>query len=267
MSSNILELGFIQIKWYSFFILVAIISAYIIIIKEAKKKKIPEEFISNLFFYGIIIGIIGARLYYVLFNLSYYLKYPEEIIMIWNGGLAIHGGIIATLVFLLIYSKKKNMNPLLLTDIIAVALLLAQSIGRWGNFFNGEAYGRVVSLSFLKKLHLPNFIIKGMYIDGMYREPTFLYESILSCIGFLVIILIRKKKKIKTGTLTGLYLLWYGVERLIIESFRSDSLMLGSIKMAQIVSAIAILIGLYFILIKSKKNNYYYEEKIGGTNV
>ncbi len=248
MNSTLLDLGFFQIKWYSFFILVAILTAYIIIRKESKKEKLNEDFISNLFFYGVLIGILGARLYYVLFNFNYYISNPIEILMIWNGGLAIHGGIIATLIFVIIYCRKNNVSILKMTDIIVVGLLLAQSIGRWGNFFNGEAYGRIVSKSFFKKLHLPRFIMNGMYIDHYYREPTFLYESIFSFIGFTILILLKSKKKTKNGQLTGTYLIWYGLERIIIETFRSDSLMIGSLKVAQIVSLLAIISGIYLCI-------------------
>lgn len=251
MNGIMIDFGFLQIRWYSFFIFLAISTACYIIVKEARKKNIDKDYLTNLLFYGILIGILGARIYYVLFNLNYYLKNPIEIIEIWNGGLAIHGGIIFTLIFLIVYSKKYNVKPIIMTDIISVGLLIAQSIGRWGNFFNQEAYGRIVTLKFLKKMHLPSFIIKGMYIDGFYREPTFLYESILSFIGFILLITVRKKKENKAGIITGLYLIWYGIERLIIESFRSDSLMLGTIKIAQFVSIIAIVVGIYIII----KNN------------
>ena len=121
--------------------------------------------------------------------------------MIWNGGLAIHGGIIATLIFLVIYSKKKEISSLLMTDIIVVGLIIAQAIGRWGNFFNGEAYGRIVSKSFLDNLHLPDFIINGMYLYSevdhiyAYRHPTFLYESICESESFpdnIIILVVLK---------------------------------------------------------------------------
>lgn len=261
MDSVMFNFGILQIKWYSFFILVALILSSFLIYKEAKRKGIKEEELVDILFYGILIGIIGARIYYIIFNLSYYIANPKEIIMVWHGGLAIHGGLIATLIFLIIYSNKKKINTLLLTDIIVVGLLLAQAIGRWGNFFNQEAYGRIVSVSFLKNLHIPSFIINGMYIDGYYREPTFLYESILSLIGFILLLGIRKNKNLKVGQLTGIYLLWYGTERILIEALRSDSLMLGPIKVAQLVSIIFIGTGIYFV-IKSKKRKKYREEKL-----
>lgn len=260
MNSTFLSLGIFQIRWYSIFIFLAMMIATIIIYRESKKKNINEEYLVNLIFYGIIIGIIGARLYYVLFNLDYYLQNILEIFMIWKGGLAIHGGLIATLIFLIIYSKNNKVNILLMLDIIVVGLLIAQAIGRWGNFFNSEAYGQVTTLEALKNIHLPKFIINGMYINGYYREPTFLYESFFSFIGFIVMICIRKVKKLKVGQLTSLYLIWYGIERFIIEFKRSDSLMLGSIKVAQLVSFLALIIGI-FLLIKSIKHKDYQSAK------
>ena len=262
MNKVFLDLGFIQIKWYSICILIGITVATYLILKESQKKGISNDLIIDILFYGIIFGIIGARVYYVLFNLDYYSSNITEIIKVWNGGLAIHGGIIAGVLFLLYYCHKNKIDFLHLTDILVVGLIIAQSIGRWGNFFNGEAYGRVVSLNYLKSLHLPSFIINGMYIDYAYREPTFLYESVLSLIGFIVLILVRKKRNIKVGTLSGIYLIWYGIERLIIESFRSDSLMLYNIKVAQLVSIVFILIGLLIIYKSTKNNKLYKEEKI-----
>ena len=259
MNDIMIDIGFIKIKWYSFFILLAIIIGGLIVFKESKKKDMSVDEITDILFYGILFGILGARLYYVLFNLSYYLKYPIEIIKIWNGGLAIHGGIIAGLIFLYFYTKKNKRNIFLLTDIMSVGLIIAQAIGRWGNFFNKEAYGRIVSSTFLERLHIPKFIINGMYIDGFYREPTFLYESIFNLIGFIILLLIRKNKKIKVGQLTGFYLTWYGIIRVIIESFRADSLILGSIKAAQLVSIILIIIGLFLLFRKNEK--LYIEEK------
>ena len=267
MSSVLFDFGFFEIKWYSFLILVATIIAFIIISKEAKKKGAIEDDLINILFYGMIFGIIGARIYYVIFNLDYYLVNVPEIFMIWNGGLAIHGGIISSLIFLSIYTKKKRLNFLLTLDIIVVGLIIAQAIGRWGNFFNQEAYGRTVTLEFLKNLHLPQFIISGMYIDGTYKEPTFLYESIFSLLGFLFLIIIRKKALVKVGQISGLYFVWYGIERVFIESFRADSLMLGNIKMAQLVSLMAIICGICLILKKSTSTNLYKDEKLRRTYV
>ncbi len=260
MTKDFIRIGSIHIRWYSIILMIAVISAYLIICKEARKKTTKDDLIVNIIFYGLLFGILGARFYYVLFNMNYYMNNPLEIFMTWNGGLAIHGGLLFGLLFLIIYSKKKNINILLLLDIITPGLIIAQAIGRWGNFFNQEAYGRAVSLSFLKKLCLPNFIIQNMYIDGHYREPTFLYESFFSFVGFLIIILLRKKRNIKVGQLTGIYLIWYGIERLVIETFRSDSLMFGNIKIAQLISIIFILTGVFLYNKNRKKDKFYNNE-------
>ena len=204
MNSTLVDLGFIQIKWYSFCILLAVIAAGLLIYLETKKKNLDKDIFIDMLFYGLLIGILGARIYYVVFNMSYYLTDLKEIFFIWHGGLAIHGGLIATLIFLYFYTKKKNLNLLLILDIIVVGLILGQAIGRWGNFFNGEAFGREVTLSFLQNLHLPKFIIQGMLINNSYREPTFLYESISSLIGFIVLLIARNIKNIKVGTLTSI---------------------------------------------------------------
>ena len=260
MSSTLLDLGIIKIKWYSFFILLAFLIAYYIIQKEAKKKNIDKEKLYDLLFYGMIISIIGARLYYVLFNLNYYLIDKIEIIKIWNGGLAIHGGIITGVIFTYFFCKRKKINFELTLDILVVGLIIAQAIGRWGNFFNQEAYGRIISLSYLKSIHLPEFIINGMYINGYYREPTFLYESLASILGFIILIIIRKNKKLKVLQLTGIYLVWYSTERIIIEALRTDSLMLYNMKMAQIISIIGIILGIYLVF-KNIKNNRLYKDE------
>ena len=235
MEKIAINLGFIKIYWYSIFILLAIILGYIVIKKETKKQNLSEEITIDLIFYSIITGIIGARLYYVLFNLQYYMSSPFEIFQIWNGGLAIHGGIIAALIFITFYCKKKNINQKKLLDIIVIGLILGQAIGRWGNFFNQEAYGTITSLNSLKELLIPNFIIDGMYISGEYRQPTFLYESIWCLLGFIILIVVRKKyNNLKVGQLTSLYLIWYGIERFFVEKLRTDSLMINQINYKQL---------------------------------
>ena len=249
----------INIYWYSICILFGVIIAYFLIINESKKHGIDKNLISDLVFYTLIIGIIGARLYYVIFNLDYYLSNIIEILKIYNGGLAIHGGIIFGTIFLYYYCKKKNINFIKILDIVSPSLIIAQSIGRWGNFFNKEAYGSITTLQNLKKLHIPNFIINGMKIDGNYYYPTFLFESILCLIGFIIIILMRRNKNIKLGIQIGFYFIWYGLIRFFIEIFRQDSLMLFNLKMAQIISIILVIVGI-ILIIKSKKEENYYKE-------
>lgn len=265
MDAIFLDLGIIQIYWYSVFIFIALLVGGTLALKEAKKFQIPEDFMINMFFYLVPIAIIGARLYFVLFHLDYYSNNLSDIFKIWEGGLAIHGGVIAGLIWILFYTKKHGVSTIKILDIAVVSLLLGQAIGRWGNFLNGEAYGPATTLSFLESLHLPQFIIDGMNINGVYHQPTFLYESIWCLIGFIIILIIRRNQYCKNGTLVAFYLIWYGTGRFFIEGLRTDSLMLGSFKIAQIVSLIMILIGI-IIVIKHRKetklDNLYREGKL-----
>ena len=246
----------LNIHLYSLCILLGVVIAYIVITREAKKRNIDSNFISNSIFYGLLCGIVGARLYYVIFNFGYYKDNLLDIFKIWNGGLAIHGGVIAGAIFVYFYSKKKNYNFIKLTDIILPGVLIAQAIGRWGNFFNQEAYGMAVSSDLLHKLLVPNFIIDGMNINGTTYLPTFYFECIWCIIGFIIILFIRKKD-IKIGTITAFYLIWYGIGRGIIETFRTDSLMFFGLKQAQIISILSIILG---IIILIKKNRKLYKE-------
>ena len=258
-----LDLGFIKIYWYSIFILLGVIFGVLVVYKEAKKQGMNQELFFNMIFYTAIIAIIGARLYYVLFNLDYYLQRPIEIFEIWNGGLAIHGGILAGLIFLIWYCKKHKINTLKLLDIIVVGLILGQAIGRWGNFFNQEAYGGTTTAAYLESLYLPEFIIHGMYIGGAYRQPTFYYESLWNAIGFVLLLLLRKRKNLRLGQLTGFYFMWYSFARFMIEGMRTDSLMLGKIRIAQLVSILLFLIGFYFFFFhKRKEKKLYHKEAL-----
>ncbi|MCI8347467.1 MAG: prolipoprotein diacylglyceryl transferase [Bacilli bacterium] len=246
------EFGFIKIYWYSIFIFLGVITSYSVILMEAKKRGFEKQFIVDLVFNTVIIGLIGARIYYCLFHLSYYLKHPLEIVQIWNGGLAIHGGILFGGIFVTYYCKKHKVELLKMIDIIVVGVILGQAIGRWGNFFNGEAYGGITSLTHLQSMHLPRFIIDGMYILGEYRQPTFLYESFFNMLGFMILVIIRKYPYLKIGQLTGFYFMWYSFTRFMIEGMRTDSLMIGKIKMAQLVSIILLIVG-FIIFIYYKR--------------
>ncbi len=260
MDKIALDLGFIQIYWYSIFIFLGFLIGSSIFYFEAKKQKLSEELITNLIFYIVIFSLLGARLYYVIFNLSYYLSNPLKIFAVWEGGLAIHGGIVAALFFLIYYCRKHNINIYKLVDIIVLGLIIGQAIGRWGNFFNQEAYGKITTYENLSFLHIPQFIINNMYILGKYRQPTFLYESLSCTIGFIIMLLVRKLyKRLQVKDLTAFYLIWYGLTRLIIEYFRSDSLMLGKIKIAMLVSSLFIIVGLFLALknmLSKEKHNY-----------
>ncbi len=254
MNPIAIDLGFVKIYWYSIMMLFAILIGSFLLYKDLKKKKLKDEMIIDLIFYSVIFGIIGARIYYVIFNLDYYITSPIEILEVWNGGLAIHGAILGALIFIYFYTKKHKINMLKLTDSAAIAIILSQAIGRWGNFFNGEAHGAITTLTNLQKGLIPNFIIRGMYIDGVYFIPTFYYEFWWNLLGFIALILIRKYyKKLRTGQLTGIYFMWYSFGRFFIEGLRTDSLMIGSIRVAQLISILLFIIGAILVFYRKKE--------------
>ncbi len=263
MNPVFIDLGNIKIYWYSIMILLGILIGGSYALKEAKKYGISEDFMINLLFFLIPFSLIGARLYFVLFNWSYYSTRTIEIFKVWEGGLAIHGAIIVGILWILIYTKKYQISTLRILDIAAVGIIIGQAIGRWGNFFNGEAHGPITTLAFLENLHLPNFIIKGMYISGNYYHPTFLYESLWCLLGFILLLGIRKIKTIKLGQITALYLMWYSIGRFLIESLRTDSLMFLGFKMAQCISIFSFIIGMILFLITqfSNKKRYYKDKE------
>ena len=254
MNRAILSIGNFHIYWYSVLIATGIIIGLYLLMKEASKQNISKDTIIDIAFYTIIWGIIGARIYYVIFNIKPYLSNPISILYVWEGGLAIYGAIIAGFITLIYQTKKKNIALGKLTDMIVPSLILAQAIGRWGNFFNQEAHGGIVTLEFLKKIHIPNFIIKGMYINGNYYHPTFFYESLWCLLGFILLVIIRRLlKNSKDGTLTFIYLIWYGIGRFFIEGLRTDSLYLGIFRISQIVSIVIIIIGIIGLIYNKRK--------------
>lgn len=262
MNSVALDLGFIQIYWYSIIILFALFIGGALAIKEGRKFGISDDFFTNLMFWGFPLSLLGSRLYYVAFNYNYYKANPIEIIKVWEGGLAIHGAIMVGLLWFIFYSKKNRVNTMRLLDISAVSLLIGQSIGRWGNFMNQEAHGGAVTRSFLEGLFLPKFIIEGMCINGIYYHPTFLYEALWTFIGFVVLIIYRRYKYLKIGELTGLYFMWYSVGRFFIEILRTDSLMWHNFRVAQIASIILFVAGLILFIVKrrgSRFENLYHD--------
>ena len=246
--------GPITIYWYSVLIITAIIIGIYFSSRVADKNGITKDYLTDLIFYLIPIGIIGARIYYVIFNFSIFKDNVLDIFKIWEGGLAIYGAVIASIIFIVVYSKKKNKDLLLTIDTLVPYLILGQAIGRWGNFINKEAYGTITTFSKLMSLKVPSFIIKGMYIDGHYYMPTFYFESIWCLIGFIMLLIIRKKDNFRhKGLLLFVYFIWYGIGRFFIEGLRTDSLYLGSFRISQIVSIILILMGIIGIVYMRRK--------------
>ena len=238
-----LSFGGLEIRWYGVIIAAGILIAMTLATKEADKKGLDPDFIVDMMFWTIPIGIIGARIYYVLFELDYYLQNPGEIIQIWNGGIAIYGALIAGILTIYWYTKRKGISFALILDILAPAVLIAQSIGRWGNFMNQEAHGGEVSRAFLENLFLPEFIIEQMNINGIYYHPTFLYESLWSLAGFVLILFLRRKEQLlRVGEVMFTYVMWYSFGRFFIEGMRTDSLYLfGPIRVSQALSILLFL--------------------------
>ncbi len=223
----------IKIYWYAIFIVLGFILALILCKKDDGKYRIKFYTILDMFIFVIPISIISARLYYVIFKLDYYINNPNLILNIQNGGLAIYGGIIGGILTIYIYCKANKINFFDVLDYIAPYLALGQAIGRWGNFFNIEAYG----------IKTKTILRMGIIKNGMYTEvhPTFLYESICDLIIFIILILIKNKRKYK-GQITYIYFVLYSFIRIFIEELRADSLMIGNIKISQILSLTLLLI-------------------------
>ena len=261
ISPDAFVIGNFSVKWYGIIMAVAIILAVSMAIVEGRKRQIESEDFLDLLLWVVPLGYVGARIYYVIFEWSYYSKHPDQIIAIWNGGIAIYGGLIAGLVVLLIFSYRRMLPPFLMLDVITPGVMAAQILGRWGNFFNQEAHGGPTTLHFLQSLHLPDFIINQMKIGGTYYQPTFLYESFFNLIGLILILLLRHRKYLfKQGEVFMLYLGWYSVVRFFVEGLRTDSLYLTSgIRVSQLLSLILFIavIALFIYRRKVVKPKWY----------
>ncbi len=257
MNRVLVSIGGITIYWYSFLIFMSILIGLYLVKKEVVKTKIDKDFIFDLIFYLIPICIFGARIYYVVFNFKIFKNNLIDIFKIWEGGLAIYGGVLAGLIFTFFYCKKKHQNILTTLDILAPCLVLGQAIGRWGNFFNSEAHGATTTLTHLKSLHIPNFIINGMYINGSYYIPTFLYESLWCLLVFAILRFIIKRDKYKTeGLILCMYFILYSLGRFFIEGLRTDSLYLFNFRISQIVAILLVIIGVIGLILIRKRNKH-----------
>lgn len=242
-----------DIRWYGILISLGMIIGIILTSYTCKLKEISYDNMMDIVLIALPSAIIGARLYYVLFNLDYYGRNPSEIINIRQGGLAIHGGVLFAVIVGYLYTRRKKIAFLKYVDAAAPSIIIAQALGRWGNFFNQEAHGGVVTYDFIK--HFPLFIQKGMFIDGIYYNPTFLYESIWNVLVFVILIYFIKRVK-TDGTIFFTYVGLYSIGRFIIEGLRTDSLMLGPIRVAQLVSISGVLLWfafLYYAYFRKKK--------------
>ncbi|MGG1676433.1 prolipoprotein diacylglyceryl transferase [Neobacillus sp. NRS-1170] len=246
-------LGPIQVHWYGIIIGSGLALALFLAIREANRRGLPKDTFADLMLWAIPIAIISARIYYVIFEWKYYVSHPVDIPKIWNGGIAIHGALIGSVLTAYVFARKRGISFWKIADIAAPSIILGQAIGRWGNFMNQEAHGGEVTRSFLENLHLPDFIINQMYINGAYYHPTFLYESLWDFAGFILLMLLRRVN-FRRGELFLSYVIWYSVGRFFVEGLRTDSLMLGSLRMAQTISIALIVAAVAILIVRRKKN-------------
>ncbi|MCF4967560.1 prolipoprotein diacylglyceryl transferase [Nostoc sp. CMAA1605] len=241
------EIGSTPLRWYGLLIAMAVLIGVSLSQYLAKRRQIDPDLLNDLSIWLVIAAIPAARIYYVLFKWSDYAKQPSKIIAIWEGGIAIHGAIIGGVLAALIFAKLKRVPFWQLADLVAPSLILGQAIGRWGNFFNSEAFGRPTNLPW--KLYIPPERRPLSLANYEYFHPTFLYESVwnLMVFGLLLTLFFRSlsgKPRLRLGTLFMVYLVAYSMGRFWIEGLRTDSLMLGPLRIAQVVSLSGMTLGL-----------------------
>lgn len=264
------------VYWYGIIITLGIIMAVLYVNYRSKNEGIKTDDVLDIALWTVVCGVLGARLYYVVTSLDNFvpkpfdfMKFIKNVFSFRDGGLAIYGGIICGCAAIIIACLVKKINPLKLTDMAAPGVMIGQLMGRWGNFFNAEAHGCIVNeghpLYFLRMGLLPN---ENSKVEMYYYHPTFLYESVWNLVGFLIINSFYKKKKFN-GQISCMYLAWYGFGRMFIESLRTDSLYVGSIRISQLVGALCFIVfgGLLIAgLIYSKRFNIEGYEAVGFAN-
>ena len=260
-----LHWGPLQIHWYGVIIATGVILALILSVREGKRLGIQEDEFYDYLLWALPIAIICARIYYVVFQWSYYSVHPEEIIAIWDGGIAIYGAILGGFVVMCFFCRYHQIKLWTMLDVVAPAVIMAQGIGRWGNFMNQEAFGKITTKAALVGQHLPNWIIQQMNIDGAYRVPTFLYESLWDLLGFVFLIVLRHRQRLfKQGEVFLTYIIWYAAGRFFIEGLRTDSLMWGPIRVSQWLSAILFVGGLIILVWRRHRDAdlpWYFKQK------
>ncbi len=243
----IVQIGPVAIRWYSFLIASALLIGVSISQYLAAKRNVNPELLPDLAIAMVLGAIPGARIYYVLFQWQAYANHPQDIIAVWKGGIAIHGAIIGGTIAAIIFARLQKTSFWQLADLVVPALILGQGIGRWGNFFNSEAFGVPTDLPW--KLFIPENSRPLEYINDQYFHPTFLYESLWNVLVFALLLSLffwglKHRERLRLGTLAFVYMIAYSSGRVWIEGLRTDSLMVGSLRIAQIVSLGAIALGL-----------------------
>lgn len=233
-----------EVYWYGIIIALGLVMAYLWALSQCRKMDLKQDVPVDLLIIGVPLAIIFARAYYVIFSWDSYKNNIVDIFKIWEGGIAIYGGVIGAFLGGLIYSKAKKIPFYKLADLAAPCFLIGQAIGRWGNFVNVEAYGRETTLPWRMQI----------VQQGIEVHPTFLYESLWNAAGFVILSYLAKRKPFE-GFVFYAYLLWYGLGRVWIEGLRTDSLMLGNLRVSQMVAAICIVVSVATILMKWKNDS------------
>ncbi len=258
---NAVHIGPLTIHFYGIIIALAITTSYILALKIAKEKKISSNEVDNYFFTVIPLSLVFARLYHVSTNWSYYAKNPLLIFAVWNGGLGILGAILGGIAILYYLSKKSKRPFLQITDFLAPLLALGQSIGRWGNYVNQELYGKPTSLPWAVHIDPQNRLNSVKQFSTFH--PVFLYESLFSLLNFIVLRFIDNKYHPKTGVISSLYLINYGIIRSIVELVKldpdSDS-KIGLLRIPQYVALLLILAGISLLIIVKKRKPSLHKE-------
>lgn len=250
-----LELGPLTIYWYGVIIAFGAFLGLYLATRESDRLGLKKDIFVDLVVFGIPIAIIFARAYYVIFEWEEYVGGPWwDIFAIWNGGIAIHGALIGSVLTAIVFARVRKVSFWLLVDIAAPSIMLGQAIGRWGNFMNQEAHGGPVSEAVYNNFlqYLPDFIMNQMVIDGTMYHPTFLYESFWDTLVFILLLILRRKNLMR-GEVFLSYLISYSIGRFFIEGMRTDSLyVVGQLRAAQLISVIIVVGAIAFIVYRRK---------------
>ena len=252
-----LQLGPLPIYWYGVIIAAGAFLGLYLATKESDRLGLKKDLIVDLIVFAIPIAIISARIYYVIFEWDRYVGQPWwKMFAIWEGGIAIHGALIGSVITAIIYARVKKVSFWQLADILAPSLILGQAIGRWGNFMNQEAHGGPIAESTYNSFHqyLPDFIMNQMCIDGVMYHPTFLYESFWNILVFILLLVLRRFNPLR-GEIFLTYMIAYSVGRFFIEGLRTDSLyIIGQLRTAQTISVLLIILAIILIIYRRVTN-------------
>ncbi|SEA41584.1 phosphatidylglycerol:prolipoprotein diacylglycerol transferase [Thalassobacillus cyri] len=250
-----LQLGPLSIYWYGVIIAAGAYLGLWLAVRETERLGLKKDLMIDAVVIAIPVAIISARIYYVIFEWERYAGSSLlNIFAIWEGGIAIHGALIGSVITAIVYARVKKVSVWMLLDIAAPSIILGQAIGRWGNFMNQEAHGGPVSESFYNNFmqYLPEFITNQMCIGGTMYHPTFLYESTWNILGFILLLVLRRYNPLR-GEIFLSYVIWYSVGRFFIEGLRTDSLYLvGEIRTAQAISIVLVIAGITAIIFRRK---------------